>query len=63
MYDNYDKNYVVHRNMSQDVIHAKLVREMENVSQYEIDVIKINVVTKLKCTLYKLCAKVWIVVI
>jgi len=35
--------------MSQDVIHDKLVREMENVSQYGIDVIKINVVTKLKC--------------
>lgn len=35
--------------MSQDVIHAKLVREMENVSQYGIDVIKINVATKLKC--------------
>jgi hypothetical protein len=35
--------------MSQDVIHANLAREMKNVNQYGIDVIKINVVTKLKC--------------
>jgi hypothetical protein len=43
MYDNYDKIMLNIKNMSQDVIHAKLVREMENVSQYGIDVIKINV--------------------
>jgi hypothetical protein len=57
MYDNYDKIMSYIWNMSQDVIHAKLVKEMENVNQYGIDVIKINIVTKLKCTLYKLCAK------